>query len=372
MTTRIASFNVQNLFDRPKVFNFKDRSIGTNLLKRIGDFRQLMQKTSYTNADKRSMMDAYENDGGTPETAALKEYIRVRADVGKFWTIYRGRVTGVRANGANDWEGSVEFKRAKFSETGRKNTGKVVKAVKADIACIVEADDRIALKRFDTEMLGSRYRYEMLLDGNDSRGIDVGIYSKFPLGDIRTHMFDGTSRSKVFSRDCPEYSINLPGGDQIHVLCNHLKSKGYGSQASNDARRKRQAEAIRDILSGYNLRNDLVVVAGDLNDTPNSSPLRPLMQVNNLFDVLELQYPNEPKKRWTYHYNDFEQIDYVLVSKPLKDLFIKAGVERRGMYNLKNLTSSDPDVETEQQWSSVNHWSNSGSDHGAVWADFDV
>ena len=59
-------------------------------------------------------------------------------------------------------------------------------------------------------------------------------------------------------------------------------------------------------------------MAGDLNDTPDSAPLKPLMDVRYLYDVLALQFPNQPKKRWTYHYNDFEQIDYVLVSKPLK------------------------------------------------------
>lgn len=33
--------------------------------------------------------------------------------------------------------------------------------------------------------------------GNDSRGIDVGIYSRFPLGGIWTHMFDNDERSST-------------------------------------------------------------------------------------------------------------------------------------------------------------------------------
>ena len=114
------------------------------------------------------------------------------------------------------------------------------------------------------------------------------------------------------------------------------------------------------------------MVAGDLNDTPNSAPLKPLMDVSNLYDVLTLQYPSEPKRRWTYHYRTFEQIDYLLVSKPLKDRFIEAGVQRRGMYNLERLTASDPSIEAETQYTSVTHWTNAGSDHGAVWADFDL
>ena len=97
------------------------------------------------------------------------------------------------------------------------------------------------------------------------------------------------------------------------------------------------------------------------------------MQTNNLFDVLELQYPNAPSKKWTYHYNKFEQIDFILVSKPLKDKFIKAGVERRGIYDLENLTSnSGNSVDVEKQYDKVTHWTNAASDHGAVWAEFNL
>ena len=77
-------------------------------------------------------------------------------------------------------------------------------------------------------------------------------------------------------------------------------------------------------------------------------------------------------KRWTYHYRSFEQIDYVLVSKPLKDAFVKAGVQRRGIAKLKRLTENDPDVPNETEYDTVTSWTNQASDHGAVWADFEL
>ena len=367
---RIASFNVENLFARPKVFNFRDKSVGDTILDRIGAFRKILKKTTYTATDKRKIFDEFTKGESGTESAPLKDFIRIREDQGKLWKKRGWAIKGVKASGSGDWNGTVEFLKARFSEVGRENTGRVIKAVKADIACIVEADNRPGLKRFDTDVLGSRYRYEMLLDGNDARGIDVGVYSRFPLGKIRTHMFDGTTRSKTFSRDCPEYEVILPNGEPLFVLCNHLKSKGYGETAKNDARRKKQAEAIAEILDRYDLRHDNVVVAGDLNDTPDSAPLRPLMSLSNLYDVLALQYPDDPNKRWTYHYRTFEQIDYLLISRPLKEKFVKAGVERRGMYSLEDLTSGNDAIETEEEFSTVTHWTNAGSDHGAVWADF--
>ena len=371
-TFRIASFNVENLFARPKVFNFRDKSVGAALLKRIGDFNKILKQSTYSDDDKVKLVQAFNvGDPGNGE-APLKGFIQIREDRGKLWKKSNRVITGVSAGGRGDWDGGIEFLKAKFSEVGRENTGKVVRSVKADVACIVEADNRPTLQGFDTHVLNSKYRYEMLIDGNDRRGIDVGLYSRFPLGNIRTHMFDGTSRSRTFSRDCPEYEVFLPNGESLHVLCNHLKSKGYDYGGTADARRKKQAQAIADILNGYDLKKDWVVVAGDMNDTPKSAALKPLMDVADLHDVLELQYPNDPNKRWTYHYKSFEQIDYVLVSKPLKDKFVKAGVQRKGMYDLKNLTASDNAIDNETQYSSVTHWTNAASDHGAVWADFNL
>jgi len=367
-TFRLASFNVENLFARPKVFNFKDKSVGDELLKRIGEFRTLLKTQTYTAPIKERILKEYTEESETRRP--LKDFIHIREDRGKLWKRSGWSVVGVKAGGAGDWDGAIEFLKAEFNDIGRENTAKVIRAVKADVACIVEADSRPGLKSFDTDLLHSMYRYEMLLDGNDRRGIDVGLYSKFPLGSIYTHMFDGSGNSKTFSRDCPEYEVVLPNDKRLFVLCNHLKSKGYGPQAKSNARRKRQAEAIAGILSRYDLARDWVVVAGDMNDFPTSAPLKPLMDVPDLFDVLELQFGQQKHRRWTYHYRKFEQIDYVLVSKPLKDRFVEAGVERRGMYNLRKLTSENPDIPDEKQFDTVTHWTNAASDHGAVWADF--
>lgn len=369
---RVASFNAENLFDRPKVFNFQDKSVGDRILKRIDEFQKILRKPVYSAADKRELVKEYNKGTPSNDDSPLKEFIEVREDQGKLWKKQGWSITGVQADGAGDWNGTIIFKTAKFSETARTNTAKVIRAVKADVACIVEADSRPSLKSFDADLLRSMYPYEMLLDGNDQRGIDVGIYSKHPLGGIWTHMFDAVGRSKTFSRDCPEYEVLLPNGQFLYVLCNHLKSKGYGVQSESNARRKRQAEAIAEILKGYDLTEDLVIVAGDMNDTPESAPLKPLLKVRNLYDVLELQFPNAPAKRWTYHYRSFEQIDYLLVSKPLKECLVTAGVERRGIYDLHNLTAADDDIETQREYKSVTHWTNAASDHGAVWAEFDL
>lgn len=129
---------------------------------------------------------------------------------------------------------------------------------------------------------------------------------------------------------------------------------------------------MAEILAGYHLTQDWVIVWGDLNDNPASAQLRPLLDVYNLHDVLELQYPSDSAKRWTYHYDDFEQIDYILVSTPLKQRFLQAGVERRGIYDLNTLTAASGVVDVETEYPSVTYWTNAASDHGAVWVDLDT
>ena len=359
---RVASFNVENLFSRAKILNLRDHSAVDGKLKLVDQLNGLINKQSaFTAAQKQQIVDLYGN---------LKDYITIRENRGK--KLFNRAKTKVVAKSGTDWDGEIDFKRAQFSELARANTARVVKSVKADIACIVEAEDRLSLKAFDTDLLNSRFKYEMLLDGNDPRGIDVGIYSRFPLGGIWTHMFDKQGSTTVFSRDCPEYEVLLPNGKSLFMLCNHLKSKGYDSGGTASARRKMQAAAVADILRGYDLAKDWVVVAGDMNDTPDSEPLKPLVQVKNLFDVLELQFGKQSKLRWTYEYQGkFDQIDHVLVSKPLKDAFVKAGVERRGIYNLEELTKkAGGDIPLEVQYDTVTHWTNAASDHGAVWAEF--
>lgn len=364
MKIKIATFNVENLFERPKVFNFKDHSIGNEIMDKISSLRSLLQNDNYTDLRKEKILKLH---------AELKDYIKIREDRGKLFKRQGWAVVGVKAEGANSWDGTIEYKKAKYSEVARANTAKVIKKVKPHIACLVEADHRLALKAFDSQLSNNRFKYEMLIDGNDRRGIDVGIMSKFVFGNIKTHIFAKSGRSQIFSRDCLEIETIIDENTSIYFLINHFKSKGYDADGKSNFKRERQAKKVKEILSHYDLNKDYVVVAGDLNDTPDSDPLKPLTSINKLHDVLELQFGQDKSQRWTYHYNDFEQIDYLLISEALKKKFLDAGVERGGMYNLNKLTrTSNGKVATEQQFDTVTHWTNQASDHGAVWANFDL
>jgi predicted extracellular nuclease len=349
---RIASFNVENLFRRAKVFTLKNPAEGDRILGIIGKLQTELCRDIY---EKATILQLYEE---------VKDYISIRVDRGKFW---QGRsFNAISANGRKDWDGSIEFKDAAFSRAARENTARVIKEVNASLMCLIEVENKPALNAFNSNLLDCKYPCNMVIDAMDPRGIDVGLFSISALGNICTHMYDESNGSRIFSRDCLEVEVLLSGGRSLYILCNHFKSKGYGIAETSDAKRKLQAQRVAEIIGAkYRLDRDMVVVAGDFNDTRNSDALKSLIEIEGLKDVLEMQFPDNPEKRWTYHYKKTQQIDFIFISQSLQQFFIRAGVLRNGIYNLAKFTHG-----VEQSFDTVTSPANQASDHGAVWADF--
>ena len=349
---RIATYNVENLFGRARLLNMDDHLAAQARIDALGRLQAELARKTY---DKPEILRLYRQ---------LKDDIRIVSTRGK---LFNRRRTKVTAGGRGDWRGWIELKRDRFTDRTVRNTARVIRAVDAHVTCLVEVENRPVLRRFAADNLrgARRYPHEILVDGNDTRGIDVAMLSRFPLGGLWSHTDDRDGGRRIFSRDCLEVEVLLPGGRSLWVLLNHFKSKGYGSRRRSDARRLAQAARVAEILDeGYDLTRDLVVVAGDLNDTPDSPALRPLLELNDLYDVLDTLAPAE---RWTYYYRRPEQIDYLLVSRPLWHLLRAAGVERRGMYDVERLTGG-----AVKRFASVTSPRNAASDHGAVWAEFDI
>lgn len=366
MRLKIASFNVENLFRRVRPLNYDDNAFITDLLNDVGELDGLMKKPVYLAADKKRMLELLKKHEALTSRTTTRHFF-IQQVRGKLYS--GGKTPKITAKGASDWEGWIEFDRDILEASATENTARVLKEVNADIVCLVEVEDRPALERFCGSILhqpsfrpkGGKYGYSMVIDGNDPRGIDVGLLSRHGLVLMISHVHDKKGKSYTFSRDCPEYEVRVKGQERpVWMLCNHLKSQGYGSPASNNARRKRQAEAICDIVKArYDLTKDYVVVAGDMNDQPDSSPLQPLVTLPGLHNVLDSLPAGEP--RYTYAYGSKKQeIDFILVSTPLRDKLKKAGVERRGLAG------------EAERFPEVTNYKASASDHACVWAEFEV
>ena len=132
---------------------------------------------------------------------------------------------------------------------------RVIKTIDADVLGVVEAENRPALMRFCKDVMpaveGTPYDHIMLIDGNDERGIDVGLMTKkkFNIVSIASHVDDEDEDGLIYSRDCAQFEIETADGNTLIVLANHFKSKGFGTPAASNAKRKRQAARTADDLS---------------------------------------------------------------------------------------------------------------------------
>ena len=128
-------------------------------------------------------------------------------------------------------------------------TGALINEVDADVLCLQEVEGLDVLKRFRSEYLGGRrnYPYALVIDGNDPRRIDVAILSRRPILAARTWQHLPYGRGYVFSRDCLEVDLEMPGGKTLTVYNNHFKSM-IGGRGATKAKRQRQSQAVRDIV----------------------------------------------------------------------------------------------------------------------------
>ena len=368
MRFRLATYNVENLFGRAKVLNFYKHETGDKKMLKIAELQSILEKSTYSTNDRDRAGRLY------GELRSFIGYNILRSEIG----FYLFRKHAGDGDGEKDtyrlaptrrdqWQGFLTYKRDTFSDETSRYTARVIEEIDADVLCVNEVESRPVLDTFNADRLDRRYPYNILIDGKtDRRGIDVGIYSKHPIGTVRTNIFatDDTGKA-IFSRDCLEVEI-VTGKGSVFLLANHLKSKYRGG----DGRRKEQAQKVRDILEErYDLETQRVAVLGDLNDTPNSDPLSPLISMDGLTDVLASSVGPPADCRWTYRFeNEFNQIDYILVSKPLVAAMTGAGVERRGMPP-ENLEGSNASA---QSFPGITGWRNAGSDHAAVFADFNL
>lgn len=358
---RVASYNVENLFSRPAVLNMKDNDYAAGILAQIAELTGLLELKSY--AGEKSRIEKLHAD--------VKKYISINIRSSTAGRFLFSADSKLLAKGRTDWDGFVDLQRERFSEEQIKFTGKVIKEVAADVQCLVEVESADTLKRFNTDIIDSRFSDRIVIDGNDPRGIDIalGAVKSVPILSARTNIFARDKIGTIFSRDCLEVELRLKKDRRLHVLVNHFKAKDRNKEESDAKRRRQAAEVSRILQTRYNLKKDLVVVAGDLNDEPDSKPLAPLIRTPNLHNCFDL-VDRPLDDRWTYYYGadrQYNTIDYLFVSEALRKNVVDAGLERRGMWKLEELTGGK-----ERPFKGIDDWKLAASDHAAIWVDLDV
>jgi endonuclease/exonuclease/phosphatase family metal-dependent hydrolase len=380
---RIASFNVENLFERPKAFKATDLNVGKPALDAYHDVNALIKKAVYSATDRAKIRDllveldiyAINIHGAIRRKETLSpKWAWLRKNRGTFDREPQDPTQSVEiiANGRGSWIGWIELATEPTNEIGTRMTARVIQEVGADILGIVEAEDRPSLVRFNNELLGGQYSHAMLVDGNDERGIDVGILTRdgFKIESICSNVDAKDAIGTVFSRDCPQYNVRTPSGATVHVLVNHFKSQSGGG----GDKRKRQAAEVRRIVDGLVQQGEHVVVLGDLNEGPTAGGT----QAPNLVSL----YDNNSSLVDCYSLPGFDvgnrpgsfdscglsnRLDYIFISKSLQPSFTGGALFRKGLWGGRVTRPTNWDTYPEMT-TSVEQ----ASDHAAAFIDLDI
>ena len=273
-----------------------------------------------------------------------------------------------------------------LNEENRVFTALTIKEENPEVICLQEVENMLALKSFHDRYLRriSRhdYRYMILIEANDRRGIDVAVLSRFRIVSTTTHQDiekeinhpDGPKRERVFRRDCLEVHVKKHN-EILPIFVCHFKSM-YGGREQTRPVREAEAQTVKEILEerfGDPSEHDWLVI-GDLNDYTETDGeadtehgLRPLL--DNEFSVDLVKNIDEPLDRWTHYFpahDTYHQLDYILASPSLveKNVGVVPRIVRKGMpYRAERYTGD--------RWPRVGYDRPKASDHCPVVVDLE-
>ena len=263
-------------------------------------------------------------------------------------------------------------------EGGTETIAKRIIAMDVDVLGVQEVEDIDILKDFNKKHLGGLYPYQVLIEGNDSRFIDVGLLAKLPIGAVTSHqtaVHPARPAQRVFGRDLLEAEILSTDRKKVlfTLFINHLKShfgdddNGGQGKIDNDERRKQQAEMIQAIVSARMNKNARYIILGDMNDAPDSAPLQAMQIIegNQMVNVIinpeetrpakkETLGPGPQTKAWTYRHKasgeppTFSLFDQIWLSQALASKLTGTTIDRRTKHG------------------------GDGSDHDPVWIELEI
>lgn len=178
------------------------------------------------------------------------------------------------------------------------------------------------------------FRYEpILLEGLDPRGIDVGMLVRSDRvavvdldGDGDGGVSSSRSEDKLFSRPPLAVEMKIDGTFPLVVIVNHFKSK-RGGDARTAVRRMAQARYVAELVEDIRARDPEahVIVLGDLNDTPDSDPLRVLTEEGALRNLVSDEVP-KPERYSYIHYGRAQVLDHILITPSLNPWLVRVEI----------------------------------------------
>lgn len=358
------------------------------------------------NLMRRFETDGYQNDGVMDRALSLFEI----SDEQQYRRLEQARVVAL-------------------TDDTRQLTALAIAATNADIVCLQEVDDLAVLNAFERhylfKMVGNGYRQKILIEGNDTRGIDVAVMMRETTKDgvpiecvsVKSHAaitFEQFGlhnealadigidpNERVFRRDCLELELKI-GGQPLTLFVTHLKAMGGARDGVNGrtytmpvriAEAHAIARIIKDRFGEGQTQNHDWLICGDLNDYQQKINITQNSDGSPAFEILDdplsalnvlladgfcenLVARHDPLERWTlYHTRGPEerhlcQLDYMLASPALaaKNAHVKPDIIRNG----QPYRAIFPAGQSTERYPRVGWDRPKASDHCPVAMTFDV
>ena len=336
---KIASINIQNLFHRDK--SLIRSSLNKCLTDWTGELDALMQNRSKTERDTERIRELSFLLGF--ERTELHAYGILRKRNGGLYLKECSFSQEERASEQNHWRGWMPLLTLPISTEAIRNKARLIAEADPDILIVQEIEDRAALDLFNQTYLtefGIRpFDQVLVLEGNDDRGMAMGIMTKngYRLEMVKSHTTEkDRDGGPLFESDCQEYLIMTPDVKLVRVI------SVQGSK-EEESKRKRQAEYVAAIYeSKIADGEEHVLICGTLNDASYSDALSPLIRDTDLRDISK--YPNfnvdmdEGKDASYFRMGAYQkgvnirQKDYLLLSPELFTSLKESGLNRRAMW----------------------------------------
>jgi len=203
-----------------------------------------------------------------------------------------------------------------------------IREIDADVLALQEVETRGYLRRFvDVFLPDMGYSEIVHLEGNDLRGIDVCLLSRFPIGKVTSHRHlsfpDDKGTTRRFNRDLLRVQIVPDNARSFEVWVVHLKSS-YDGKAYAEPIRIAEARMVRRLLDDR-LEDDpsaRILVCGDFNDTRDSRALKTIIGTgthalrafsDDIPEPMQVTYNKKPYR---------SMIDFILASPAMAGRFV--------------------------------------------------
>jgi endonuclease/exonuclease/phosphatase family metal-dependent hydrolase len=186
------------------------------------------------------------------------------------------------------------------------------KGIGADIIIVQEIENINALKDLvKFGLKGHGYKYVSLLEGPDTRGIDIGMISRFPIVSEKINNVDisraGRGRT---TRGIMETTFNIDS-KLVTIFGNH-----WPSQGNSDSTRVIASKVLAKAALAS--KSDLVIAVGDFNQTHTDSPHGINLNILPLFEDVEVlgrKFSNETAFGTHWYRGGWESLDRIFVLK---------------------------------------------------------